>query len=158
MACKKFRFVKTLSLSLPLPPIRKLKCQRTKQIWFWHLTNEVRICWLWPWICWYFFVEMPQLNTTSLAPIMQSCPSAKILPAIMLVLLTAFTNQRVFLKTGSPYFRDWPFTGSLMIHYWYIWNLLTNLTHLQPNLDKDSVFRGHKMHPRVFQEPLCENA
>ena len=48
--------------------------------------------------------------------------------------------------------------GSLMIHYWYIWNLLTNLTHLQPNLDKDSVFRGHKMHPRVFQEPLCENA
>ena len=53
-----------------------------------------------------FFVEMPQLNTTSLAPIMQSCPSAKILPAIMLVLLTAFTNQRVFLKTGSPYFRN----------------------------------------------------
>ena len=53
-----------------------------------------------------FFVEMPQLNTTTLAPIMPSCPSAKIVPAIMLVLLTAFTNQRVFLKTGSPYFRN----------------------------------------------------
>ena len=47
------------------------------------------------------FVEMPQLNTTTLAPIMQSCPSA-----IMLVLLTVFTNQRVFLKTGSPKFRN----------------------------------------------------
>ena len=113
------------------------------------------ICWLMALDMLVFFVEMPQLNTATLEPIMQSCPSA-----IMLVLLTAFTNQRVFLKTGSPYFRNWPFTvmGSLMIHYWYIRNLLKNLTHLHPNLDKDSVFRGHKMHPRVFQEPLCENA
>ena len=50
------------------------------------------------------FVEMPHLNTTTLVSIMQSCLLTKILPAIMLMLLTAFINQRVFLKTGSPDF------------------------------------------------------
>ena len=52
------------------------------------------------------FIEMPHLNTTTLVSIMKLCPSKKILPAIMLVSLTAFTNQRVFLKTCSPNFRN----------------------------------------------------
>ena len=115
----------------------------------------------WPWTCWYLCRNATFKHNNS-----------RVLNAIM-PFNKDFTRNHAYVTDciykSEGLFENWfsKFSkltiychlvmDSLMIH-WYIRNLTTNLTHLEPNLDKDSVFQEQKMHPRVFQEPLCENA